>query len=381
MLSLSALDVQAQDTPPPTVVTHQIEVLPIEAPDSFTATVEAIEGVEVQARIQGFIEEVLFTPGQMVKAGDQLFTIEPDQYNAEVSAAQASVAQAEAQRVRAQSEAARQQELVNRRATAEVNLGQAQADFRVAEANVTAAQAGLDLAEINQSYTTIVSPITGKIGRALITKGNFVGPSAGSLAQIVQLDPIRVVFSVPEQLLLDMQQSGVAKTGAETVTFNLMLANGTEYAQPGTLEYVDNQVDPATGSVAVRIVYQNPEAFLLPGQFVTMVIAEKDPKSLPVVPQTAVLQDREGRYVFVVKDDNTVAQTRITTGPRVETGWAVTEGLQGGEQVVIEGVQRLQNGMTVATAAAPEPAKPQNATAPEAPQGGDPATERAGDAP
>lgn len=381
MLSLSALDVQAQDTPPPTVVTHQIEVLPIEAPDSFTATVEAIEGVEVQARIQGFIEEVLFTPGQMVKAGDQLFTIEPDQYNAEVSAAQASVAQAEAQRVRAQSEAARQQELVNRRATAEVNLEQAQADFRVAEANVTAAQAGLDLAEINQSYTTIVSPITGKIGRALITKGNFVGPSAGSLAQIVQLDPIRVVFSVPEQLLLDMQQSGVAKTGAETVTFNLMLANGTEYAQPGTLEYVDNQVDPATGSVAVRIVYQNPEAFLLPGQFVTMVIAEKDPKSLPVVPQTAVLQDREGRYVFVVKDDNTVAQTRITTGPRVETGWAVTEGLQGGEQVVIEGVQRLQNGMTVATAAAPEPAKPQNATAPEAPQGGDPATESAGDAP
>lgn len=381
MLSLSALDVQAQDTPPPTVVTHQIEVLPIEAPDSFTATVEAIEGVEVQARIQGFIEEVLFTPGQMVKAGDQLFTIEPDQYNAEVSAAQASVAQAEAQRVRAQSEAARQQELVNRRATAEVNLEQAQADFRVAEANVTAAQAGLDLAEINQSYTTIVSPITGKIGRALITKGNFVGPSAGSLAQIVKLDPIRVVFSVPEQLLLDMQQSGVAKTGAETVTFNLMLANGTEYAQPGTLEYVDNQVDPATGSVAVRIVYQNPEAFLLPGQFVTMVIAEKDPKSLPVVPQTAVLQDREGRYVFVVKDDNTVAQTRITTGPRVETGWAVTEGLQGGEQVVIEGVQRLQNGMTVATAAAPEPAKPQNATAPEAPQGGDPATESAGDAP
>ena len=381
MLSLSALDVQAQDTPPPTVVTHQIEVLPIEAPDSFTATVEAIEGVEVQARIQGFIEEVLFTPGQMVKAGDQLFTIEPDQYNAEVSAAQASVAQAEAQRVRAQSEAARQQELVNRRATAEVNLEQAQADFRVAEANVTAAQAGLDLAEINQSYTTIVSPITGKIGRALITKGNFVGPSAGSLAQIVQLDPIRVVFSVPEQLLLDMQQSGVAKTGAETVTFNLMLANGTEYAQPGTLEYVDNQVDPATGSVAVRIVYQNPEAFLLPGQFVTMVIAEKDPKSLSVVPQTAVLQDRDGRYVFVVKDDNTVAQTRITTGPRVETGWAVTEGLQGGEQVVIEGVQRLQNGMTVATAAAPEPAKPQNATAPEAPQGGDPATESAGDAP
>lgn len=112
-----------------------------------------------------------------------------------------------------------------------------------------------------------------------------------------------------------------------------------------------------------------------------MVIAEKDPKSLPVVPQTAVLQDRDGRYVFVVKDDNTVAQTRITTGPRVETGWAVTEGLQGGEQVVIEGVQRLQNGMTVATAAAPEPAKPQNATAPEAPQGGDPATESAGDAP
>lgn len=344
---------EAGQQPPPGVVTHQIEVVPIDAPESFTASVEPIENVQVQARIQGFIEEVLFTPGAIVNAGDELFKIEPNQYAAEVSAAEASLAQAEAQRVRAESEANRQQALVSRNATAEVNLEQARADFQVAEANVQAAQAQVDLAKINQGYTTITSPITGKIGQALITKGNFVGPSAGPLAQIVQLDPVRVVFSIPEQFLLDMQQSGIAKTGADSVNFNLALSNGTPYPQTGTLEFVDNQVDPATGSVAIRIVYDNPEGLLLPGQFVTMMIAEKDLTELPVVPQTAVLQDREGRYVFVVNDDNTVTQTRITTGPRVQTGWAVTEGLKGGELVVVQGVQRLQNGMTVTPGAAP----------------------------
>lgn len=342
------LSQEAAQQPPPAVVTHQIEVMPIDAPESFTASVEAIESVQIQARIQGFIEEVLFAPGAIVQTGDELFRIEPNQYEAEVTSAEATLAQAEAQLVRAESEANRQQELVNRNATAQVNLEQARADFQVAEANVQAAQAGVELAQINQGYTTITSPITGKIGQALITKGNFVGPSAGSLAEIVQLDPIRVVFSIPEQELLDLQQSDMAEGGAENVNFSLALSNGTPYPQTGTLEYIDNQVDPATGSVAIRIVYENPEALLLPGQFVTMMIAEKDLTELPVVPQTAVLQDREGRYVFVVGPDNTVTQTRISTGARVDTGWAVTEGLSGGETVVVEGVQRLQNGMTVA---------------------------------
>ncbi len=352
LLGLSATATLGQEPPPPAVVTHQIQLAPIEAAESFTGTVEAIESVQVQARIQGFIEEVSFDAGQIVSSGDQLFLIEPNQYQAQVASAQASLAQAEAQRARAESEANRQQELVDRNAAAQVNLEQARADFQVAEANVQAAQAGVELAQINLGYTTITSPIAGKIGQAIITKGNFVGPSAGSLAQIVQLDPIRVVFSISEQLLLDMQQGGVAENGDEAVNFNLVLANGTEYPQAGTLEYIANQVDSATGSVAVRIVYDNPDALLLPGQFVTMVIAEKDPKVLPVVPQTAVLQDREGRYVFQVGDDDTVAQRRISTGPRVENGWAVTEGLEGGEVIVVQGVQRLQNGMKVNASAA-----------------------------
>lgn len=276
----------------------------------------------MQARIQGFIEEVTFEPGQIVEAGDRLFAIEPDQYDAQLSAAEASLAQAGAQRVRTQSEAARQQELVNRKASAEVNLEQARADFQVAEANAQAAQAGIDLALINKGYTVITSPITGRIGQALITKGNIVGHSAGSLAHIVQLDPVRAVFSLPEQILLDIQQSGITETGAAAVNFNLILANGTQYAQTGRMEYISNQVDAATGRVPIRVVYNNPDALLLPGQFVTMMIAEKDPKQLPVVPQTAVLQDREGRYVFVVNDDDTVSRRRISTGAKVVKPWS-----------------------------------------------------------
>ncbi|MFS4436586.1 efflux RND transporter periplasmic adaptor subunit [Paracoccaceae bacterium GXU_MW_L88] len=338
---------QQQQAPAPMVVTAEINVAPIEAPESFTATVEAVESVDIQARIQGFIEEVTFEPGQIVTENDELFKIEPDQYQAQVASAQAALAQAEAERVRAESEANRQQALVNRNAAAQVNLEQARADFQVAQANVQAAQSSVELAEIDLGYTTITSPITGKIGRALITKGNFVGPSSGALAEIVQLDPVRVVFSIPEQIMLELTESGQAKEGTENINFNLQLANGSEYPHSGTFEYISNTVDTATGSVAVRVIYENPEAVLLPGQFATIVIEEKNPQEMPIVPQTAVLQDREGRYVFTVNGDNTVSQRRISTGARVENGWAVTEGLEGGEAVVVQGVQRLQDGMAV----------------------------------
>ncbi|WBU64252.1 efflux RND transporter periplasmic adaptor subunit [Paracoccus aerodenitrificans] len=343
----------AQQAPAPTVVTQRIEVKPVTAPETFTATVEAIERVNIQARIQGFIEEVLFEPGQVVQAGDPLFNIERAQYEAQVASAEASLAQAEAQQRLADQEQTRQQALVNRNASAEVNLEQAQANFQVAQANVQAAQSSVRLSEINLGYTDITSPITGKIGRALITQGNFVGPSAGTLAEIVQLDPIRVVFSLSEQLLLDMQQNGMVEAGQDSVNFNLELSNGSLYPHTGRLDFIDNQVDPATGTIPVRLIYDNPEAVLMPGQFATIVVSEKDPQELPIVPQPAVLQDRDGRYVFVVGDDNRVEQRRIATGASVDRGWAVTEGLEGGESVVVQGVQRLQGGMEVTVSELP----------------------------
>ena len=195
----------------------------------------------------------------------------------------------------------------------------------------------------------IFAPIAGQIGRALFTQGNLVGPDSGPLARIVQLDPIRVAFPVPEGLVVTLRQQARSGGGIDpdALRLTLRLPNGTEYQQPGQIEYAENEVNPRTGTVTVRAVFPNPDHVLIPHEFITLISREEEVPRLPVVPQPAVMQDREGRFVYVLSEDNTVAQQRIETGVRVDNGWAVTEGLDGGEPVVVQGVQRLSDGMTV----------------------------------
>jgi membrane fusion protein, multidrug efflux system len=336
-------------TPPPAVVVERIEVQEVSDPAEFNARVEAIESVDIRARVQGFLQTVAFEAGETVQAGDLLFEIEPDQYEAAVASARAQVSRAEAAREDAARTLARQQELVERQAAARAARDEARAAFEIAEADIEVAQAGLRTAELDLSYTRITAPITGQIGRALFTQGNLVGPEAGPLARIVQLDPIRVVFSIPEGFLVTLRQQeadgGVIDPNALRLT--LRLPNGTDYQQTGRIEYVETDVNPQTGTVAVRIVFPNPDRILISDQFVTLMAREADIPSLPVVPQAAVLQDREGRFVYLLGDDSTVSQRRIETGARVDNGWAVTEGLSGGEPVVVQGIQRLSEGMAV----------------------------------
>lgn len=340
----------ARQAPPPAVVVERIEVQEVSDPDEFTAHVEAIESVDVRARVQGFLQTVAFDAGRAVEAGDLLFEIEPDQYQAQVAAAKAQLARAEAAREEAQSNLARMQELIERQSISQAALDEARAAFEMAEADVQAARAALTTAKLNLSYTRITAPIAGQIGRALYTQGNLVGPESGALARIVQLDPIRVVFSVPEGLVVTLRQQEAGGGGAvdpNALRLTLRLPNGTEYQQTGQIEYVATEVNPQTGTVAVRVVFSNPDHLLIPNQFVTLIARAEEIPSLPVVPQSAVLQDREGRFVYVLGEGNTVSQRRIETGARVENGWAVTEGLSGGEPVVVQGIQRLSDGMTV----------------------------------
>jgi membrane fusion protein (multidrug efflux system) len=315
----------------------------------FTARVEAIEAVDIRARVTGFLHSVTFKDGQVVKAGDTLFEIEPNELDASVASARAQVARAEATRTSAERTLARNRDLFARRTVSQAVLDEAQAAFDVAAADVQVAEATLNTAELNLSYARITAPISGSIGRATFTIGNLVGPDSGSLARIVSLDPIRVAFAMTEGLLVTVrqQQAGGGTIDPDALKLSLRLANGTDYDEPGRVEFVENEVDPQTGTVTARAVFPNPNHVLIPGQFVTLSVQEKEVPSLPVVPQTAVLQDREGRFVYLLGKGNTVSQRRIKTGVRVGSGWAITEGLSGGEEVVVQGIQRLADGMTV----------------------------------
>jgi membrane fusion protein, multidrug efflux system len=338
-----------QATQPPAVVIEKIEVQQVSNPMQFTARVEAIEAVDIRARVSGFLRSVTFKDGQVVKAGDTLFEIEPNELDALVASARAQVARAEATRTSAERTLARNRDLFARRTVSQAVLDEAQAAFDVAAADVQVAEATLNTAELNLSYARITAPISGSIGRATFTIGNLVGPDSGSMARIVSLDPIRVAFAMTEGLLVTVrqQQASGGTIDPDALKLSLRLANGTDYDEPGRVEFVENEVDPQTGTVTARAVFPNPNHVLIPGQFVTLSVQEKEVPSLPVVPQTAVLQDREGRFVYLLGDGNTVSQRRIKTGARVGSGWAITEGLSGGEEVVVQGIQRLADGVTV----------------------------------
>lgn len=337
--------------PPPAVIVERIQVREVSDPAEFIARVEAIEAVDIRARVQGFLRAVAFEAGQEVGAGDPLFEIEPARYEAGVASARAQLARAEAARLAAERALGRTQELVERRTTAQATLDEAQAAFDIANADVEVARAALSTAELDLSYTHIAAPIAGRIGLPAYTQGNLVGPEAGALARVVQLDPVRVVFSVAEGLIVTLRQQQAAGDGGgidpDALRLTLRLPNGTDYPQAGRIEHVGNEVNPQTGTVAVRIAFPNPGRLLLPNQSVTLVLREEDVPRLPVVPQTAVLQDRQGRFVYVLGENDAVSQRRIETGARVENGWAVTEGLRGGEPVVVQGIQRIGEGMTV----------------------------------
>ncbi|MDW6023134.1 efflux RND transporter periplasmic adaptor subunit [Mesorhizobium sp. BAC0120] len=338
-----------QAMPPPAVVVEKVKVEQVSNPARFTARVEAIQAVDIRARVTGFLRSVDFRDGQEVKAGDTLFEIEPDQLEASVASARAQVERAEATRISAERTLARNRDLFARNTVSKAVLDDAQAGFDVAAADVQVAQAALNTAQLNLSYASIKAPISGSIGRATFTVGNLVGPDTGSLARIVGLDPVRVAFTLTEGLLVTVrqQEAGGSTVDPNALKLSLRLANGTDYDQPGRIEFVENEVDPQTGTVAARAIFPNPHHVLIPGQFVTLSVEEKNIPSLPVVPQAAVLQDREGRFIYLLGKDNTVSQRRIDTGARVGNGWAVTAGLNGGEQVVVQGIQRLADGMTV----------------------------------
>ena len=350
----SAGTAQQAPTAAPAVSVVKVEQRDITPSTSFTGRIEAIDKVDLRARVDGFLEQRLFTEGQDVKAGDLLFVIEKAPYQADIENVDAAIARAEATLDQAELERRRQAELVKRQATAQAILDDKIAKAAEARADLRKQQAEMTTAELNLSYTDIKAPIAGRIGRSAFSVGNFVGPQSGTLATIVSQDPMYVTFPVTQRQLLAVRKAGEAGGQDPTsMAVKVQLADGSLYGAVGHLNFIDVQVNQGTDTVQVRATLPNPQGTLVDGQLVTVVVETAKPQAALVIPQQAVQIDQAGRFVLKVDAESKVQVQRITIGAERDGYYVVTNGLALGERVITEGLQKVRPGMTVDAAEAP----------------------------
>ena len=329
----------------PVVIVRQVEKFDASSvPSEYVGRVESIQSVSVKPQISGEIAKVCFKEGSVVKAGQLLFQIDPKQYEATVQLRKAELQQAEANLVTAEKYYKRVT-AASERAVSATDRDTAEGNFLQAKAAVAQAKAALKLAQIDLGYCRITSPITGKIGRALYTKGNYVTPQITELASIVQMDPIRVSYPLPDRDYLD--QLSLFKEDGSIYNTSLILSNGEKYNVPGKRDFENNRVDQTTGTIMMRLRFANKEGMLIPGEMVRVFTKPVKSHIVNAVPQTAVMADEQGDYVYVINADNTARQARVTLGREFGDLREVTSGVEAGENVAVAGLQRLRPGAKV----------------------------------
>ncbi|MBB3972685.1 efflux RND transporter periplasmic adaptor subunit [Hansschlegelia beijingensis] len=319
---------------------------------SFIGRVEAVQKVDLVARVQGFLTKRAYSEGAMVKANDLLFVIQQNAYQAELNAALANLAKAEADEWNAIKQADRARSLIKQNFVSESILDDRIAAEKEAQAAVEQARSAVEQAQINFGYTEIKAPFDGRVGRASVSVGALVGPSSGTLATIVSQDPIYVTFPVSDRTVLQVTEGDRAKS-TESVAVHLFLSTGAEYPETGTIDYTGVKVDPNTDTLTLRAVFPNPRGALIDGQFARVFAQSKDPVEALVIPQKAVLTDQGGNFVMLVEDGKAV-QRRITTGANFGADVVVREGLKAGDEVIVDGLQRVRPGVAVDPAPASE---------------------------
>jgi membrane fusion protein (multidrug efflux system) len=324
----------------------------------FVGRIEAIERVDVRARVTGFLEKVEFKDGDRVKQGAPLYQIEKGPFEAAVQQARAAVDKTRALLENANIQKRRADELIKTSAISQATRDDRTASAREAEGNFAAAEADLKTAEINLAYTDITSPIDGRIGRTAVTRGNVVGPNSGVLTTIVSSDPMYVVFPVSQREFLRLKEEGrgTRKQSAKDFNVNIQFSNGAAYGEKGQIDFVDVKVDRATDAVTVRAKIANPNGELVDGQLVHVAVESGKPEERIVVPQAALIADQLGTYVFAIEDGKAVVK-RVRLGPTKGGSVVVLEGLTGGEMVVVQGVQGLRQGAAVTASPAQPPVR------------------------
>jgi RND family efflux transporter MFP subunit len=363
MVGLTGCQGQPQVAPPapPEVMVATPDVRDVILFQDFTGNTEAVESVEIRARVQGYLEKVSFEPSSFVRKGQLLFTIEQAPYIAARDRAAANLASAEAGLRRAESDLDRLEEAVRTNAVSQQEVTRARAERDQASAALLEAQAALTTAELQLGYTTVESPIDGLVSRRMVDPGNLVGAGQPTLLTTVRrIDPIFAYFEMNERLLariLETREGFDQKQMREDPVPVTMSVPETGVRIDGRVDWIDNTVDPATGTVRVRGVFPNPRALVFPGFFVTVRLPGETVADAVVVEETAVGTDLGGRYVLVVDGGNVVERRSIQPGPLQEDQKRVVlSGLQPGERYIVSGLQRARPGLPVApkeAAAAP----------------------------
>ena len=343
-------------TPPaaaaPKVTVAAARIEQITGDTTFIGRVEAVDSVALVARVSGYLRAVEVANGAQVTAGQALFVIEPENYEATVQSSKAQLERAKAAQTLARIELDRKEQLVRKGAVPQSELDIATANEKAAQADIAAAAAALQQAELNLSYTRMTAPFDGQIGRIAKSVGDLVGPDTGALATLVRTSPIYVTFSVSERQIANLMEARLADGANPSTTpmelpIQVDLPNGKRLDEVGVLAFSDNRIDPATGTLAVRAEFPNAAGLLIPGAFVTLHVQTAEPRPEIVIPQAAVQRDQRGPFVLVIGAQQTVEQRYVTTGGTEGTEVIVDSGLAPGESVIVEGLQRVKPGVPV----------------------------------
>ena len=338
---------------PPAVVVVAAKQAAVEELVQFIGRVVAVDRVDLQARVQGFLKERKFSEGQDVKVGELLFVIEPEQYQAVVTQREADLTKAVADEQNARAQLARGMELVKQKNIAQSEVDKLQAAQSIAKAGIAQAQAALDAAKLDLNYTRIIAPVAGRIGLAKYSVGTLVGPASGTLATIVSSNPIDVKFPVTQRELLQARRDIEAGGGDPSkVVVLARLSDDSLYEHQGKLNFIDVTTDRGTDSVTLRAVFPNPKGILVDGQYVGVLVQDDTPTMAILVPQSALQLDQQGTFVLIVAADQKAQLRRIQTGPSVGADVVVRAGLTAGELVITEGLQKVRPGILVTAAPA-----------------------------
>jgi len=364
--------------PPPQVTVAKPVVKDVTQYRDFTGRTEAVESVEIRARVPGFLRAPLFKDGEIVEVDQELYRIDPSEYQAALDGAKALLEAANATRDLAEATWKRMDQAARKGALSKLDAIEAKAKLEVAQADINTVLSRVRDAEIQLGYTTIKSPIAGRINRTYVTEGNLVGHGEPTLlTTVVRQDPLYAFFSVSERDFLELMKDrpeGRRKyaTLADVPDEDLQrvviqLANGDTYAHPGTIDYLDNTIDPRTGVLRVRAVIPNPDGALAPGLFVR-VRAPWELKAAVLVPEVALQRDLAGYFVMTVDEENVVARVNVVPGDRIKRTRVIREGLTGEERIIVNGLQRARPQITVDVTTAAEEGKTDPSAPADAPE-------------
>lgn len=311
---------------------------------SFVGRLEAEQDINIQAKVSGYLVAKKFRPGDIVQAGDLLFEIEKDRFDAEHAQALADVSRAHANVTVAQQNHNRGKRLLSTGAISRAQWDDLTARLLEGEASLKSSEAALKRTSINLNNTSIVAPITGRIGRSDQTVGDLVGPESGALTTLVSVDRMQATFKVSERIMLEPVTN---QDDASQFDVYVQLSNNEVYPHTGHIDYVANRIDEKTGTIEVRATIPNPDGMLRPGQYVRVKVQSAGEIDVLMVPQAAVQADQAGPFVLVVNNSNQVTREEVLLGDRIMSQVIVQGGLEAGERVIVKGLQKVRPGQTV----------------------------------